>query len=828
MDSESNPIEPAVKLRPRRTEYDLERAVHPQTPQMAGDSAVIIAEKVARQGINGSNSIEEPSSKKRKVAVEDDAMAPDVIDADLNHEMDDSSSKRHKRWDEERTPKRSERQKGVAPIKAEYLVYPPGGKGERGAIIAHDDDDAEGAAHEPPKDLRDQRKKGKKEKSQGMNTSRDFGASKDEVGLCSSRTTSPEFSPAECRFGEKCKFEHDVRKYLKDYKREDLTTFDAVCPIWDAKGVCDRGWTCRFVGSHMMERETEGGREELVLVQKNISEQEVVASHGVSANGTINEISAQGKNDLMKRKIMTPKADAFSSWIDINGKELEAQVRIDAKIRRGEADSDSKRDTESNPDSDIKADAVIHGDTKETIHENRAKYTEPPFFPSEKRRIYFGPETPVLAPLTTQGNLPFRRLCTSLGAQITYSEMAMSLPLIQGQKSEWALMRAHASEALPPAYSPLPPSSTETRRTHGYDNSTDLKFGAQIAANKPWQALKATEILTTLCPSLRVVDLNCGCPIDLVYRQGAGSALLDSQGKLEKILRGMNAVSGSVPITIKIRMGTKDNKPSALKLVDRLVHGGADSIEAGQGPCGVAAITLHGRSRQQRYTKNADWSYIADCAALIADYNKRSDSLADTIREPDPRDMANTGSSSASSSSSTTGPNNNNNKVFFLGNGDCYSYTDYFSHLRSTSCHSIMIGRGALIKPWLFEEISAGQYLDKSASERLALVEKYARFGLETWGSDERGVGTTRRFLLEWLSFAYRYVPVGLLEYLPPHLQDRPPAWKGRNELETLLGSDNYRDWIKISEMFLGPAHRDFKFLPKHKSNSYDEIEAEG
>lgn len=813
MDSNANPIEPSAKLQPRRAEDDLERVVHPQAMPIAEDSAVTTAEKVERHGAASGNEVHESPSKKRKLAEEE------AKDGDLGFETDDNNSKRNKGQNQDGPSVRSERQKGVAPIKAEFLVYPQGSRDNRVVQVAHDDDAAEGAAHEPSKDARDQWKKGKKDKPQGMNTGRDFGTSKDEVGLCSSRISSPEFSPEDCRFGEKCRFEHDIRKYLENYKREDLTTFGGVCPIWDAKGSCDRGWTCRFVGSHMNERKTDDGREELVLLRKESSMEEAVAGREVSIDGTVNEISPQKKNELMKRKIETPKADEFSSWIDINGKELEAQVRHDAKVRRGEVDSDSRRESELKPDSEKKVDAATNGDAIEAIHDNSAKYTEPPLLPSEKRRLYFGPETPVLAPLTTQGNLPFRRLCVGLGAQVTYSEMAMSLPLIQGQKSEWALMRAHASEALPPAHSPALPSSTEIVQTHGYDNSTDLKFGAQIAANKPWQALKATEILTTLCPSLRVVDLNCGCPIDLVYRQGAGSALLDSQGKLEKILRGMNAVSGSVPVSVKIRMGTKDSKPSALKLVDRLVHGSADSIEMGQGPCGVAAITLHGRSRQQRYTKNADWSYIADCAALIADYNKRSDSLADTIREPDPRDMANTASTSSTGSS--------NAKVYFLGNGDCYSHTDYFSHLTATSCHSIMLARGALIKPWLFEEIAAGQYLDKTATERLALVERYAKFGLETWGSDERGVGTTRRFLLEWLSFAYRYVPVGILEHLPPSLQDRPPAWRGRNELETLLGSGNYKDWIKISEMFLGPAHRDFRFLPKHKSNSY-EIEAEG
>jgi hypothetical protein len=72
------------------------------------------------------------------------------------------------------------------------------------------------------------------------------------------------------------------------------------------------------------------------------------------------------------------------------------------------------------------------------------------------------------------------------------------------------------------------------------------------------------------------------------------------------------------------------------------------------------------------------------------------------------------------------------------------------------------------------------------------------RNGLEYWGSDEIGVGNTRRFLLEWLSFSCRYIPVGILEHLPPKFGDRPPAYRGRSDLETLLSSANYKDWIKI------------------------------
>ena len=169
---------------------------------------------------------------------------------------------------------------------------------------------------------------------------------------------------------------------------------------------------------------------------------------------------------------------------------------------------------------------------------------------------------------------------------------------------------------------------------------------------------------------------------------------------------------------------------------------------------------------------------------MIQRYNEKGDELSDTIREADPRTQS------------------RNGKVYFIGNGDCYSFTDYERHIDEAKVDSVMVARGALIKPWIFEEIEKGQYLDKSASERLAIVEQYVRYGLETWGSDEMGVGQTRRFLLEWLSFAYRYVPIGILEHLPPSLQDRPPAWRGRNELETLLGSDNHKDWIKIRYSF--------------------------
>lgn len=555
---------------------------------------------------------------------------------------------------------------------------------------------------------------------------------------------TPEFSPRPCKNGDRCNALHDIRTYLREGRRDDLATFGGKCPVWDKYGRCPSGWRCLFVRSHMREVEREDGRKELVLLG-DAGDKAADQEDGEVAEakpGVVNVVSVGVKIDLSRKRVKLDKSDQYLDWLS--------------------------RDTELYRKHYLKK----KGDEEESM-DYRAQYVEPPFKPSEKRKIYFGRETPVLAPLTTQGNLPFRRLCVELGAQVTYSEMALGLPLLQGQKADWTLMRAHDTEVSPPRFSPVGPA------IQGYDHSRDLKFSAQIAASVPWVAIKATEVLSRYLPHLRLVDLNCGCPIDMVYKSGAGSALLDAPSKLERMIRGMNAVSGEVPVSAKIRMGVRDDKFTAHKLVERLALGSED-MRSVLGAPGCAAVTLHGRTRQQRYTRAADWSYIAECAALVKQYNEKSNDLADTIREADGNTLPNGG------------------RMYFLGNGDCYSHVDYFDHLDNAKVDSVMIGRGAIIKPWIFEEIQSGQYLDKSASERLTYIEKFARYGIEAWGSDELGLNYTRRFLLEFLSFFHRYVPIGLLEYLPPRMNDRPPAYRGRNDLETLLASDNYKDWIKI------------------------------
>ena len=677
----------------------------------------------------------------------------------------------------------SKRQRGIAPIKAEYLITHNGDNDEvqpRPARDEANDDAAEAFHHKDRQPSSNNAKSKRREKNQGQNKSRKFGQSRDEVGLCSTRTRCNEFEPKPCPFGEKCKFEHDLRRYLNEHKRPDMTTFDGLCPIFDVKGKCPVGWKCRFVGSHSKKVTREDGRQELMLTEDEdrIARYEHSEVNEEGETGVANAIATSDRIRLTKKNFLTPKTDQYLRWLDSLIENPNDQVRKKQETFNKETNGSLRNSSSPEPAPGEETPA------KTAREENRATYMPTPLLPSEKRRLYFGPETPVLAPLTTQGNLPFRRLCTSLGATFTYSEMAMSMPLLQGQKSEWALLKAHESETQAPTFTL---KNTQPNIVYDYNQSTDLHFGAQIAANKPWLACKTTEVLTTLLPrGLRLIDLNVGCPIDLVYREGAGSALMDSPHKLEKMLRGMNCVSGSTPITVKIRTGTKDKQPTAQKLIDRLVLG---SEHHRGSPCGIAAITLHGRSRQQRYTRSADWDYISSTSSLINNLNAKAASLDSTIHAPDDRDLPNPHKGSASSRPP---------KVFFLGNGDVLSHTHYQRHLAETQVDAVMIARGALIKPWIFREIESNQSLDPSSSERLSYIESFVRYGLEAWGSDEHGVGTTRRFLLEWLSFACRYVPTGLLEVLPAEIQDRPPRFKGRDELETLMASDNYQDWIKI------------------------------
>ncbi|KAG5508498.1 hypothetical protein GH5_06746 [Leishmania sp. Ghana 2012 LV757] len=344
----------------------------------------------------------------------------------------------------------------------------------------------------------------------------------------------------------------------------------------------------------------------------------------------------------------------------------------------------------------------------------------------------------ILAPLTTVGNLPFRRICKSYGADVTLSEMAVVFNLNRLQKSEWSLLRRHESEDI---------------------------FGIQLAVSRPEEAATFAHALEASGFSYSFLDINCGCPVEKIVKSGCGCGLWRRTGRLRDVV-GNLAIHQSRPVAIKCRIGLDEEMPT---LHQQIHH---------YSTWDAAAVTVHGRSYKQRYTKLANWDYVDHCAQHTS--------------------------------------------LPVIGNGDIMSLEDVLEHReRQPHITSHMIGRGALIKPWLFEEIKSGQVKDISSSERLDMLKEFCRCGMAHWGADERGVMTTRRFLCEWLSFLYRYVPVGLLERLPQRINERPPFYEGRDELETLMSSDSVTDWIRISELLLGPVEKQFRFTPKHKSNSY-------
>ncbi|EYB85627.1 hypothetical protein Y032_0295g1674 [Ancylostoma ceylanicum] len=344
-----------------------------------------------------------------------------------------------------------------------------------------------------------------------------------------------------------------------------------------------------------------------------------------------------------------------------------------------------------------------------------------------------------LAPLTTVGNLPFRRLCVDYGADITCGEMALATSLLSGTPSEYSLVKRHPCEKI---------------------------FGVQLAGGFPDTMAKAAQILVDEM-EIDFIDINMGCPIDVVNQKGGGCALPNRPNKMVEVISAMRGVMLGVPLTVKIRTGLKEGVLTADETIKTMITSAKPDL-----------ITFHPRSKEQRYTKLAKWDFVNPCLAACGE-------------------------------------------VPLWVCGDVLSWEDYYQRLEQYPVSGIMIGRGALIKPWIFTEIDEFRTWDISANERLDLLKKFVNYGLDHWGSDDAGVERTRRFLLEWLSFQCRYIPVGLLERLPQRINDRPPLHRGRNELETLLSSPRAVDWIEISRMLLGPTPEGFTFIPKHKASSY-------
>ena len=270
-----------------------------------------------------------------------------------------------------------------------------------------DDDRAEAAPHVAGEKLdnRDSgaHSHGKKKKQRGQNHNRRSARVPRMIQLCSSVASCSEFSPTPCPWGKDCRFEHDLRAYV-ERRQPDLDIFDGVCPVFKTKGWCEFGWKCLFVKSHSTEEESSDGRPELRLLgQRPTGGIEIIDPE------FWNLVSNDDKFNLSRRKTKMARSEQYVAAEQVSlgsSKELKEQAEATQKENRHELapekplqyiiGAEDHEITVTNPNQE-------NSTGQEDLEVHRASYRESRFLSSEKRRLYFGPETPVLAPLTTQG-----------------------------------------------------------------------------------------------------------------------------------------------------------------------------------------------------------------------------------------------------------------------------------------------------------------------------------------------------------------------------------------------------------------------------------------
>ena len=229
----------------------------------------------------------------------------------------------------------------------------------------------------------------------------------------------------------------------------------------------------------------------------------------------------------------------------------------------------------------------------------------------------------IAAPMAGVTDLPFRRLCLRLGASLAVSEMISCLPdLAHSRKSR--LRREHSHDAFP--------------------------AWVQIAGSEP--ALMADAARFNADHGAQIIDINMGCPAKKVCRRDAGSALLGNEGHVAAILDAVvNAVQ--IPVTLKIRTGINPHQRNAVKIA-RIAEQN-----------GIAALSIHGRTRACAFRGEAEYKSIADVKKAIS--------------------------------------------IPVIANGDIDSPQKAAEVLVQTGADGLMIGRAAQGNPWIFREIE--QYM---------------------------------------------------------------------------------------------------------------------
>lgn len=325
----------------------------------------------------------------------------------------------------------------------------------------------------------------------------------------------------------------------------------------------------------------------------------------------------------------------------------------------------------------------------------------------------------LLAPMAGITNSPFRRLMREYGSSVVISE------LVSANGIEYASHRTLELLKFAPEERPV---------------------GLQIFGEDEEPLVKACRVVEGMGADF--VDLNLGCPVPKVVKKGAGAAMCRNPAALGKILESMvNSVK--IPVTIKIRTGWD----SSLRNAHEVVRAAADA--------GVAWVAIHGRTRAQGYSGDADWDFIGEVKA----------------KSPLP----------------------------VIGNGDVVTAEQAVSRYKNYGVDAVMIGRGALRNPFLFEQardlLEGRESVPVTAERIIELLHKQRAYLSGTF--EGRSVLLHARKFLAWYSSGYP----GSGEFRKNvfHIPDEPVLW---GEAERFFRvSIQKRDFGFLNEPFLMGGH---------------------
>lgn len=271
----------------------------------------------------------------------------------------------------------------------------------------------------------------------------------------------------------------------------------------------------------------------------------------------------------------------------------------------------------------------------------------------------------ILAPLEDITDLPFRLLCKQYGADLMYTEFISSEGLIRDAYKSVVKLEFREEER---------------------------PVGIQIFGHDTNSMIRATEIAVQANPDL--IDINFGCPVRKVTNKGAGAAMLRDVPKMIEITR---AVVGStnLPVTVKTRLGWDENSKNIVEVAERLQD------------TGIAALSIHGRTRAQLYGGRADWTLIGEVK------------------------------------------NNPHIHIPIIGNGDITSPEVALEMKNRYGVDGLMIGRAAIGYPWIFREIREyfreGTIPDPPGiNERIDVCKKHLIYSVEYKG-ERRGMFEMRK-----------------------------------------------------------------------------------